>query len=491
MIKHINIVLILLSFISLEAATKSPKDLLSSYMRTKLLQAPDTLTGEGVAWHAAWNIGVFQKSFLETKDPDYLEAAAKYFDALVGKMHKSPDGYRGFVGPYIYDKKFICDVHVADSILINPMLGLAELVLKSEYKDKLTHLKPQAEAYVALAKKDLIEKWEKRGTWYEDGDHGGYTSWNRYMTADDLSAWRDLKGTKSGLSLPFNKQFDMGIAHLRLHRITGDKFYHDRAAKIFNFLKRRLTLHDDHYIWSYWEPMTPNDIESDSKYTHWVNVHPYRNYQAGEMHNIVEAYHSGLTFDKTDMQRFINTNLKVMWNGDKASPKWVNSNHAMKKIATGKEPVYKTGHGFKTLAGTLWKDLADFDETIRDIGKLKKDKPVSFERHYPDIKEKIYNREMHDCPYVYMAAVIPSHIKAGADTKVCTAYFKSGNLSIDVYDAKGNKVQTISEIPAEEVVGAKQVITNKTWSTKGLKKGQYTVRWSIRGSYRQYPITIN
>ena len=148
----------------LHSADKSAKDMLSSYMRTKLLQAPDTMTGEGVCWHAAWNIGIFQKTFLKTKDPAYLDAAATYFDALINKMHKSPDGYRGFVGPYIYDKKFVCDVHVADSILIIPMLGLAELVLKSEHKDALKHLKPQAEAYVALAKKDLIEKWEKRGT---------------------------------------------------------------------------------------------------------------------------------------------------------------------------------------------------------------------------------------------------------------------------------------------------------------------------------------
>ncbi|NRA38355.1 MAG: hypothetical protein HRU15_09460 [Planctomycetes bacterium] len=301
-----------------------------------------------------------------------------------------------------------------------------------------------------------------------------------------------LKGTKSGLSLPFNKQFDMGIAHLRLHRITGDEFYHDRAAKIFNFLKRRLTLHQDHYIWSYWEPMTPADIKSKNAYVHWVNVHPYRNYQAGEMHNIVEAYHSGLCWDKTDMQRFINTNLKVMWkNGDIKNPKWNNSGHAMRTTATGKEPVYKKDHGFKTLAGGVWKDLGDFDQTIRDIVKSADKTPVSFDRKYNKVKERIYEREMQDMPYVYMAAVIPSHIKAGDETQICTAYFTSDVLSIDLYDKTGKKkLSGIHQTTHDAAKTPKQKTYNHSYSTKGLKKGSYRIRWTMKGSYRDYEIHI-
>jgi hypothetical protein len=41
---------------------------------------------------------------------------------------------------------------------------------------------------------------------------------------------------------------------------------------------------------------------------------------------MVEAYNTGVVFDKTDIERFINTNLKGMWNGDTANPKFANSN---------------------------------------------------------------------------------------------------------------------------------------------------------------------
>lgn len=488
MLRHLLTTILACLLLPLTAADKSPQDLLAGYMRTKLLQVPDTITGEGLCWHAAWRIHSFADSFHRSGDAEYLRAASQYFDALIGKMHQSPDGYRGFVGPYIYDKQYICDVHVADSILINPMLELAELVLHSEHSDALKDLKPKAEAYLALAKKDLIEKWDKRGTWYEDGDHGAYVSWGKYMTADDLSEWRDLGAKKSGLSLPFNKQFDMGIACLRIYRITGEAFYQDRALKIFNFLKRRLTLYDDHYIWSYWEPLCPSDIKNSHAYMHWVNVHPYRNYQAGEMHNIVEAYHSGITFDKTDMQRFVNTNIKVMWNGDKANPKWVNSNHAMYTAGMGKKPAYKKGHGFKSLAGTLWSSLADFDETIHELAK-KPGKPAGVDRKYRDLPERIYQREMQNHPYVYMAAVIPSHIKAGGEAHICSVYYKSDDLTLSLYDEEGKKIKDIHTLKHESGKPA-QYIYNHNWSTDGLQPGTYRVRWTTRDSWRDYRIVI-
>ena len=101
-----------------------------------------------------------------------------------------------------------------------------------------------------------------------------------------------------------------------------------------------------------------------------MNVHPYRNYQAGEINQIVEAYHSGITFTKDDIQHIINTNLKVMWNGDKENPKWKNSNYAVEMASMGKISISKAPGGeFPNLAGTLWRGLIGFDSTIRDLAK--------------------------------------------------------------------------------------------------------------------------
>ena len=69
----------------------------------------------------------------------------------------------------------------------------------------------------------------------------------------------------------------MGIACLRIYRITGENEYRQKALKIFNFMKSRMCLFDDHYVWNYWEPLGPWDVDAEeaNKLRHWVNVHPY------------------------------------------------------------------------------------------------------------------------------------------------------------------------------------------------------------------------
>ncbi|MGA2498553.1 MAG: hypothetical protein ABSH20_12470 [Tepidisphaeraceae bacterium] len=98
---------------------------------------------------------------------------------------------------------------------------------------------------------------------------------------------------------------------------------------LFNggYTKSRFLLVDDYYVWNYWEPFGPESVDLEKKDTRlWMNVHGGRPYQTGEIGQMVEAYNTGVVFDKTDIERFINTNLKGMWNGDKANPKFANSN---------------------------------------------------------------------------------------------------------------------------------------------------------------------
>ena len=101
------------------------------------------------------------------------------------------------------------------------------------------------------------------------------------------------------MSHPFNKQMDAAQVCLRIYRVTGEKFYWDRAEKIFFTAKSRFQYFDDHYTWNYWEPLVPKDIDLERKNTrHGVWVHPWRSgYQAGEVQKIVEAYHYGMVFD--------------------------------------------------------------------------------------------------------------------------------------------------------------------------------------------------
>lgn len=54
------------------------------------------------------------------------------------------------------------------------MLRFAEVVLG----DAVLAIRcgERARAYVDLARRDLMEKWDARGTWREDGEGGAYVS---------------------------------------------------------------------------------------------------------------------------------------------------------------------------------------------------------------------------------------------------------------------------------------------------------------------------
>ena len=137
------------------------------------------------------------------------------------------------------------------------------------------------------------------------------------------NVWK--KDTEPSIAEPFNKNNHMGVCALRLFRITGEEKWRDRAFKIFAYTKSRFQLVDDggfsYYVWNYWEPFGPESVDLAKKDTrHWMNVHGGRPYNAGEIGQMVEAYNTGVVFDKTDIERFLNTNLKIMWNGDKAKP---------------------------------------------------------------------------------------------------------------------------------------------------------------------------
>ncbi|RJP22362.1 MAG: hypothetical protein C4527_21965 [Candidatus Omnitrophota bacterium] len=480
--------------LTITAAESRVDKLLRERMRTPLLQTEGVLTGEGLCWHAAYGMSRFVDEYRSTADPAFLDAAVTYYDALIEKLHTSPDNYKGWVGPYIYDENYIGDVHVGDAILINPMLVFCEIVLKQSPPDISQKYADQAKTYLELARRHLIEKWDARGTWHEDGPYGAYTSWDHYMTPDNLQEWRILPVTKSNLTLPFNKQNDMAIACLRLYRITGEIPYREKAQKIFHFMKSRMCLYEDHYVWNYWEPFGAWDIDDSRPNTlrHWVNVHPYRNYQAGEISQIVEAYHSGVAFTREDMQRMINTNLKVMWNGDSDNPQWRNSNHAVEMASMGKISISKAPGGeFPNLSGTLWRGLSDFDDGIRSLTKRTYDSPPSFARKYAELPVSEFDVPLHSDCYFSMAAVLPRANSAEQSRYLVSQTRIPGFVEIALFSGDGQqKIMDIRSHENKETKkdGAGLLIVE--WQGKGIAPGDYRIRWTVRDGYREFPVSV-
>jgi hypothetical protein len=368
--------------------------------------------GEQFCWVAHYYQPSFVQAYQAWKDPAWLDWTVKYDDFLVSKMQTGPDGYKGWIGPYEYDGKVWCDVHVGDALLAGGMLQFAEFVLQDDALRK--KYGDAARRYVEIARRDVMEKWDKRGTYEQQGPYGAYRSWNRYGAPGELQNWPERNEIdRSGLTPPFNKQNEMAVVALRLYRITGEEHYRQRAEQIFSYQKSRMQLVDRHYVWNYWEPFSARDVDTAAHKTrHWVNVHPSRNYQEREVQQMAEAYHTGVVYTREDMERIVNTNLKVMWDGDDETPKFRNAN------ATLPQPPGAAPR--KDTAGTLWTALADFSEDVRYLARRRHMSEIAgayfenvvaassagFARHYAKGRAEMPQFPIHECAEINMAAAL-------------------------------------------------------------------------------------
>ena len=462
--------------------------------------------GESFCWNARVNMDQFIENYQLTKDTEWLDAGIKYYDFLIGKMDTDPDGYKGWIGPE--GRRIWTDALVGDAILLTSILDFCVLVLenpnlKAIYGDK-------ADSYVEVAKKDFVEKYDKRASWYEDGPYASYVSTRGIIKTDSKKEW--AQSNRPGISNPFNKLFDAAQVLLRLYRITGDKTYWNKAEKIFFTAKSHFQYFDNHYCWNYYEPLTPGDVDVERNNTrHWVDVHMWRSgYQASEIDKIVEAYHYGMVFDEQDIKRIINTNLNVMWNKDKVNPKFINSNGLGADGDTTGLASFQRAYGHSNVVkngGELWTGLLDFDQTIRDLYELrfKGDKqsldyirykntvlvnPPGFKRKYAKGKVTIPKVNFTESKDLYCAVVLPHKVpKDGKSVIICKSRIP-GNLQVDVYSKENKKLLNLYTGRIGEG------FYTTTWDGKDPAKkvtfkGEYKIRWTTAGGYREFPVVIN
>jgi len=472
----------------------------------KLEAIPDGgATGEQVAWNLNWFLGpVLRKC--DTATDDWLEPTERILNMLADKMAVGPDGYKGFIGPYIYnEKEHWCDVHVGDAILIEHMLHFASIIHHN------SHLKEKygksADRFVGIAKKDLFEKWEKRGTFIVDGPFAGYREWNMFCKQGDIEGewYVDDNARGQGTvfpSLPFNKAIDMAYCMLQLYEITGEKIYKEKAEKVFNRFKAGLNPFQGAYTWNYWEPVAPEDININSArneriLTHWVGTHPYRNYQAGEIEKVVYAYNMGVTFTDADIRRFVNTNLKFMWNGDLSKPEWENSNS---KLPGYKKPPPSID--YPTTAGIQWDALSQFDTTILLLKRAanNNDRRIpednveikGFVRQYnpkATVKEPVWMKGIGESAGQMEAIVIPSVVPAGKNTVILSkADAEMSPVEIWVRPLKGGKPVLIT---TQQMGNGIQLFYVWDGKIEGKRTpGEYVIIWKYMGGERAYPVTL-
>jgi hypothetical protein len=431
-------------------------------------------SGEAFCWHARVYMSQLWRGYGRTKDTAWLDWNLKYFDFLVSRMLTGPDGYKGWIGTYMYDSSVWADSHVGDALLAEGMLEFAEAVLQDPgLRDKYG---AAAERYLKLARVDVFEKWDARGTWHEDGAVGAYNTWNQFADPGNKN-WRvDSKIKNALLTHPFNKQNDMGILALRLYRITGEERFRRRAEQVFAYQKSRFQYFDNHCVWNYWEPFGAWDLNLEKRAArHWIGVHPYRNYQEREVAQMVEAYHSGIVFDKADIERILRTNLEMMWNGDRANPKFRNSDVTRPGYV---EAAPMKGEG---RAGALWPALGDFSQTVRDLSGRASAGAPSFERRLARWPARVVEFPVHECRGLSMAAALPGVVAAGESTVLTAKPTVPGSLEIAVYrDGVRREILHSADVPAGLFL--------LPWKPKAA--GDYVLRWSFGDGYREFAVRV-
>lgn len=465
--------------------------------------------GESFCWQARVNMDDFVNNYKLTSDTKWLDAGVKYYDFLIGRMTSDPDGYKGWIGERTRGGRTRCsDALVGDAILLSSILNFAILVnenpeLKAKYGEK-------AQSYIAVAKKDFFEKWDHRGSWVEDGPFATWVGAGAF-TKDSTGKKQWMTRNQPGMSNPFNKLFDAAEVCLYLWKLTGEKVYWNKAEKIFFTAKNHFQYFDNHYCSNYFEPLAPGDIDLQKKATrHGVWVHPWRSgYQAGEIEKIAEAYHYGMVFDEQDMRRLINTNLKVMWNGDKVNPKFFSSNGLGADGDTTGLADFKRTYGHSNVtknSGELWTGLLDFDQTIRDLYELRfkgdttsteymlykktvLSNPPSFKRKYLKGEPKVKNVDFTECKDLNCAVVLPHIVpKDGKSIIFCQSWIP-GELKIDLYSTTGEMVTNLYK---GKIKDGQFMIEwdGKDPAKKAELKGDYKVRWTINGGCREFPVII-
>lgn len=489
--------------------SKTPKETFNSIMSNPNFKTSPG--GEGFCWHASAEMGMFVSNYKLSKNTEWLDEGVRYYDWLISKMITDPDGYQGWIGKYDYDHNYWTDAIVGDALLLTGMLEFSALVLennalKAKYLEK-------AKSYIKVAEKDFFEKWDHKGCWYDDSPFGSYIFPVKYLRPDYQKEWAYAPNiSDAGISLPFNMQAHAAELLLLLHKTTGNKKYRDRAEAIYFTAKNHFQYFNEHYCWNYWEPLAPGDVDLEKNTTRqWVGVHSWRShYQAGEAVDIVYAYHQGIVFDQTDIQRILNTNLKVMWNGDKEKPKFINSNGlgadgdtlglAAFKKAWGESNAVKNG-------GELWTALLDFDQTVRDIYELrfKNDinsddylrykntvlvNPPGFKRKSVEGKVIVPFVNFTECKDLNCATVLPHNISVKQKSIIICKSWVPGDLKIDLYSTK-NKL--VTNLYNGKIKDGFFMITwdGKDPAKKSNYKGDYKIRWTIKGGYREFPVVIN
>ena len=300
----------------LEQVAKVPERITREHCRE--MAEEDSEESEAMTWRVMPYLRMPLTAYQIARDPKHLDIFVQTFESMRSALTVGPDGFLGWYGkvdsdhrdPKHPDRKL--DAVISSFSTAETVCEFLSLVAEDDALNR-KYAKQRAE-YLNLIENYLVRKHDVRGDYVDMGGMGAIYRMPPY-------------GLRSGvmrLTLPHNKHSIVIRGLLALYRVTGKDEYMRKATKLGTRFKRCLTLKNGHYEWNYWDPAGAWDVspENPSRWKHWIGPEHRGGYYASSVAQAAVLYHFGLVFDKADIDRFLKTQLEMVWNGDFDHPQW-------------------------------------------------------------------------------------------------------------------------------------------------------------------------
>jgi hypothetical protein len=318
-------------------------------------------TPEMFCWLDLRKLGLSLTAYEFTGNADHLVDFVWGFENLRSVMAKDSEGYWGWRGLAIEPNRNPDKPNVVIDDIQTTFRAIGVMARFIEIIDRDPALKAtyaaERKTYLDLMENHLYKKWESRGSYVDLGAGGGIYRNNPAYTP-----------RRADITLPYEKTSIMVEGLLNLYRATGNDVYFRRAIKLGTRLKRRLTLAEGRYGWHYWDPTGRWDVSKTDpeKWGHWIGIEPNPGWHSVTVGIAVQLYHHGVVFNRTDIQRFLRTQMEVCWNGSTEDPRY----------------FYTNGKAAKKNARMIAQSLAPFDEKLATFlytGKLQDERVANSE----------------------------------------------------------------------------------------------------------------
>jgi len=354
---------------ALAKAAAEQKQLYENVRRMGLRLGPQEVAAQAAQGCLGETLGTRIAPILEAQlwaygysgDKAWLDRFVSIVETLMAQLGTDPSGRKGWFSrpdsrafaarwPTTWPEGHVTAFQGQEARLCAVLVDLALLV--KETPDLRAAYAAKTDAWIRTIRDDLLPKWHKEGLLVGlSDDRAVFLYPARAITTATPPAWTPypgLLGEKDNITLPHPDLSDIARLHLKLWQLTGDQEARRLAARLMRWQKSCLRPNkNDSYTWNFWDPSGDYDFRPQGGLAFGMYVSPDPLQHLRDVEAFVEAYHSGVVIDETDIKRLVATQTAVMLQGDAERPKWV------------------APDGQKR--GMLWMPLVEFDDRLEQI----------------------------------------------------------------------------------------------------------------------------